>query len=441
MSIIIFIKFITALLLGSVIGLERETTISSKEKEVWTLGGVRTFALISFLGAIAGFLYNNEMIIFSAIITGFIFLAILIFYLVTSIKANNTGLTTEISALLTFMIGFLIITNFLSPQIVIAITVVLVLVLSNKMQTKKFVLNLDRAELNSFISFGILALVVLPFLPDVSIYVRNIGNLQNFSVMTRFLDIEIVNPYRLWLIVVLVSGFNLLSYSLRKKFGNKKGLYFSSFLSGHISSTITNQVLTTKSKNEPKSMQLQFGIANIYGFMSSIVNLGILVFVLNFGLFVYLLPLMLVLMGTSLIFVWYWGNLNKKTIKDEIEIPVKETPKLFLKPAIAFALLVTAIKIITQVSFVFFGNEGFAITSAISSLVGISAVIVNIADVASKNITFYYAAFVVLLVNLVNLFGKWIYSCLKGNKEFARLNLVSSLAIVIVSYIFYFIFM
>lgn len=438
MNIIIFIKFIVALLLGSAIGLERETTSCGKKKELWTLGGVRTFALISFIGAISGFFYSNHNAGLSFLLAIFVFAAILIFYFVTSSKSNNTGLTTEISALITYLIGFLITTSFVDIQVVIALSVVLILILSHKTQTKKFVLNLDRAELNSFISFGIVALVILPFLPDMSILLSHFGDIAKLPYLERFSHIEIINPYRLWLIVVLISGFSLLNYSLRKKIGHKNGLYFGSFFSGHISSTLTNQVLTLKSKAESKTSQLNFATANVLAYISSMTHFAILIFVLNFKLFLMIFPVLLSIFLVSSFFAWYWNKQSKKQPDKEIEIPEKETPKIFLTQAIVFALLITFVKIITQMGLVAFGQKGFAITASLSSLVGTDAAIINISELAGKTITLNYAIFVALLVNFVNLLGKWIFSKIKGNKEFAKLNLIYSSAVVLVSFVVYF---
>jgi len=95
------------------------------------------------------------------------------------------------------------------------------------------------------------------------------------------------------LIVVLISGFSLLNYSLRKKIGHKNGLYFGSFFSGHISSTLTNQVLTLKSKAESKTSQLNFATANVLAYISSMTHFAILIFVLNFKLFLMIFPVLL----------------------------------------------------------------------------------------------------------------------------------------------------
>lgn len=127
-------------------------------------------------------------------------------------------------------------------------------------------------------------------------------------------------------------------------------------------------------------------------------------------------------------------------MSDEIVIPFKDTPKLFLMPAIIFAVVITLVKIITQASLVVFGNQGFAISSALSSLVGTDAAIINISELTGSVISISQAIFVALLVNTVNLFGKWIYSSIKGTKEFAKLNLIYSSVVILVSFIVYLLF-
>ncbi|HRZ30026.1 MAG TPA: MgtC/SapB family protein [Candidatus Paceibacterota bacterium] len=110
------------------------------------MGGVRTFALISFLGSIAGLLYSNQENGLAYVLTGFIFVAILIYYFVTAFKAHITGLTTEISALFAYLIGFFVLTNIIPVFVVVAFSIILILILSNKNRSKKFASSIDRKE-------------------------------------------------------------------------------------------------------------------------------------------------------------------------------------------------------------------------------------------------------------------------------------------------------
>jgi uncharacterized membrane protein (DUF4010 family) len=158
---------------------------------------VRTFALISFLGSIAGFLFTNQEMALTYLLTGFIFIAILIYYFVTAFKAHITGLTTEISALFAYLIGFFILTNIIPVFIVVALSIILILILSNKHRSKQFASSIDPKEWNSFLSFAIMLLVILPFLPNINYKLGSIPIFQKILFLPQVANLDIVNPYHL----------------------------------------------------------------------------------------------------------------------------------------------------------------------------------------------------------------------------------------------------
>jgi uncharacterized membrane protein (DUF4010 family) len=73
-------------------------------------------------------------------------LLILIYYFVTAFKANSTGLTTEISALLVYLIGFLIVIDIIPVSVIVAFSIILILILSNKKPSKKLASNITKKE-------------------------------------------------------------------------------------------------------------------------------------------------------------------------------------------------------------------------------------------------------------------------------------------------------
>src|SRR3990167_7407697 len=96
------LRFAVALGLGMLIGLERER---SKSEEGGA--GVRTFALIALTGAIAGYLGKTLGLDWLALSIFFAVAALIIGqYVVTSLR-GDPGITTEISALLAFLLGLL----------------------------------------------------------------------------------------------------------------------------------------------------------------------------------------------------------------------------------------------------------------------------------------------------------------------------------------------
>jgi hypothetical protein len=116
------IQLFVALLLGAAIGLERES--SGQTNETLVGGGVRTFALVSLLGALAGLFYiNNLPLVFGLMSAAFVIL-LSSYYVMASWHMKDFGLTTEMSFVLTFLIGISATTGIIPLQLVVAVAVV-----------------------------------------------------------------------------------------------------------------------------------------------------------------------------------------------------------------------------------------------------------------------------------------------------------------------------
>src|SRR3970282_1723264 len=101
MDLQLALRFAAALGLGVLLGLERQRRYSRDE----AFGGLRTFALIALLGAPPPFLQSRLDLIWLAVV-GFVAVALLIVvsYAITA-QRGDIGITTEVTALLTFLLG------------------------------------------------------------------------------------------------------------------------------------------------------------------------------------------------------------------------------------------------------------------------------------------------------------------------------------------------
>jgi uncharacterized membrane protein (DUF4010 family) len=154
-SIIAF-KLVLALLFGAAVGLERE----SGQPQEGSAGGMRTYSLIALLGAVCGILYVNSLTFFAMAIAICFFLMILMYYGIGSARTGDFGMTTEVATFFTFLIGMLPMLNIMDTQLIVAIFVVLIMVLSIKAKTKELVAGVSSKEIQSFISYAIISLVI-----------------------------------------------------------------------------------------------------------------------------------------------------------------------------------------------------------------------------------------------------------------------------------------
>lgn len=413
------IKLLLSVLFGGLIGLERESSQNKDNiKHVGSIGGVRTYSLIALLGALSGLMLNQNLPnIFFLIATTMCALVVVYYFLGTSIT-KRTGMTTEIAAIFTFLIGFFFITGILSPELTVAIFVIILLILSVKIKTQKFVLGVSHKELESFVAYAILALVVLPFLPDKNYLLQDMPVFNNLA-LGAFKGLEIINPHKLWLIVVLITGIDVLGYTLTK-FLNKKGsLFIISLVSGVVSSTLATQNFAQKSKKSKFINQLVG--ATIIASMASFFEFFVVITPLNFQLMHEIFLTVVLMVATSLIFGLLY--FKTKTPKEKGDLKYEERnrdKKMFsLIPAVGFAFLIIAVGIITKTFLILFGNSGFIISSVIASLGGVMAITINLSQMAGKTIPYELAFLVFVLINITNLTAKIVYAFLLGNRSYA----------------------
>ncbi len=433
------VKLLISLLLGAAIGLERQSAKQAEYDEVAD-SGIRTFSLVGLLGCISAIFYiNNLPLVFVSITAGFVVL-LCSHYAVASPITKDFGFTTEISFLLTYLIGVCCGTDIFPIQIIIAIAVVIIVVLSLKSRSQKLLSEVSRREVESFISFSILGLVVLPFLsykiyylPDVPV-LRTLLEGMNVEV-ARFDSLELVNPQRLWFIVVLIAGIDILGYVLSKFLGKKKGFTMTSFVGGFVSSTVTTQSLAQKSKTNPDTNYL-VGAA-ILANLASFFQIFLLVAPLNRDWLISILPTLLILIITAGIIGFYFLRLKKKgESKDVGSEDEPSDQKIFsIIPALQFAILLSIVKIVTGLCLIIFGRAGFVFSSIIASFAGIDAILVNLAGLAGNNITFEFALFTFILVNATNLLAKSYYCYLQGSRDFALKFFTSVMIIIVASFL------
>ncbi len=447
------LKLLLAIVLGGLIGLERESaTDTETRKESGDMWGLRTYSLISLLGAVAGLLSLYGNIYLSIIITVSFFILIFIYYGLGGWMIKSMGLTTELGGIFSFLVGYFVTSEIFPVQLVIAITIVIQLILSVKEKSHNLILGIKRTEIDAFIGFAIIALVILPFLPNQAYHLTDIPSiravLEAYNANLHFFEqLELINPFRLWFIVAIITGINIFGHTLKKITGDKKSIVLISSVGGFISSTSTTISLAQKSKRSSKINTLVS--AAIFANLTSFFQVFILVASLNTKWLVFITPTLLAIIIPSLLiglFFYFTDHKKTKVVSEIHQTPEevvpkeeKEDQKIFsLKPAIKFALLLVFIRALTKSALIIFGQSGFLITSVMASLTGIDAVVINLAELAEKTITPESALFVFLFVNAANLLSKSLYAFFQAKKEFSRKFFVSMLLIIGASFASYF---
>ncbi len=219
----VFMGFILAIALGALIGIEREMPRhGTKPGGATSFGGIRTYASIAFFGAIMMWLDTAlDMKIwtaFGSILSG---LFILVSYAYSSFQKDRIGATSEYAALITYFIGVIAMMQMYIFAVMIAIG--FLLLLSSKDYLTGLKERFSREELGDSLKFAVIALVILPLLPDEKYSFLQI--IQWFYTDITWahpvLTAEFFNPHSIWKFVVIMAGVEYAGYLLSRMIGSK----------------------------------------------------------------------------------------------------------------------------------------------------------------------------------------------------------------------------
>lgn len=210
-----------AALTGLAVGLEREWSGHASGPAA-RFAGLRTFFLLGIVGGVAGwFAASGETgpVALGVALLGGAAALVVIAYLVTARPGGErVEATTEVAALTVLAVSAL--AGFGYLVIAAGATALIVLALSEKKRLQAIVARIDATELRAALQFAVLALVIMPLLPDATY-----GPLGG------------VRPRALWIVVLVFSGLNFAGYLARKAVGAALGYGVTGILGGVISST------------------------------------------------------------------------------------------------------------------------------------------------------------------------------------------------------------
>ncbi len=423
-------NLVLALLLGAAIGLERQSSGHLSDS------GIRTFSLIGLLGCLSSIFYVNNLPLVFALMTAAFVILLSMHYILATRQTNDYGFTTEIAIVLTYLIGTCLGTGILPLNVTIAVAVVIIVILSMKARSEKLISTVTRGEIEAFISFAILGLVILPFLTNTTYTLADFPDvkslLEGLNIdVARFDGLELINPQKLWFIVVLITGIEVLGYILGKFFGRERGFTLTSFIGGFVSSTVTTQSLAQQSKTSANEDYL-VGAA-ILANLASFFQMFLLIGPLNRQWLIAILPTLLIMIVAATALSVYFLKFRKAPDEepdDESESEVVEKRIFSIVPALQFAALILIVKLLTGLSLIFFGKAGFVAGSVIASFAGVDPILINLAGMAGTKITFGFALFTFILVNATNLSAKTLYCYLQGSRSFAIKFMIAMLIII-----------
>ncbi|MBC8504072.1 MAG: MgtC/SapB family protein [Anaerolineales bacterium] len=405
----LFLRFGTAIAIGFMIGLQREFAKQKKKKEI--VAGERTFALLGLAGALAAMAADHlgsALAFFGVVLMLGLFTTVA--YAIGAWR-GHTGLTTEVAMLVAVLIGALCYWGYLT--LAVALGIATTALLSLKFETDRFVRALTRDDIFAALQFAVITAIVLPVLPNES-----------------FLPppFDVLNPFKIWLMVVFISGISFVGYLAIKFVGTEQGIGLTGFLGGMVSSTAVTLSFSERSNKQPelaKPFALAIMIAWTVMFSRVLIEVGVLNKTL---LGVVWIPLVAA-GGVGLLYGVYLFFSQRSAEKGDVEF----SNPFDLGSAIKFGLLYGVVLLISRIAQMYFGDTGIIISSILSGIADVDAITLSMAELSnSGGLDLSTAARAIVVATMSNTLVKGGIAIMGGSKILRKALLPGIILIVIV---------
>ena len=364
----------TALASGLLIGIERGWKLKD-QKPGTRVAGVRTFTILGLGSGIAGLLGSAG----HAVVAGAIALGLIVMLVIAYARAleSQHDSTSAVAAIATVAIGFL--AGGGNPALAIACAAVGVALLALRQELHGFLERLDADDVKALARYAVIAGAILPFLPN-----------------GYFGPLGAWNPQRLWLVVVLVTGFSFLGYVANRIFGERHGTIATALIGGAYSSTAVTQALAQRLGREKKVGAEPAGIALATGVMYLRVPVLIAVFATR------VLPAISILLLPAVIVAWGAGLwLYRKAPKSDAPTPPGNP--IALLPALGFLAFVAIAALAGKWAEGQFGQAGIAVLLLIVGSMDVDVAIITLGGLPPSAIAPLPAAMAIAGTIIVNM--------------------------------------
>ncbi len=337
----------SGLVAGILVGLERGFKLRNQQ-EGHRVAGIRTFSLLGLGSGLAGLISRVQPLAAAAILLGM--LGYLAIAYAPKLKAKG-DVTSPIAAAATIAVAYL--SGMGSVGLALACAAIIVLILALRDEVHGFVDRLDEKDVKALARFAVIALAILPFLPD-----------DNFGPYDAW------NASKLWWVVILVTGFSFAGYIANRLFGAKHGTIATAIIGGAYSSTAVTQSLAQRLGSGEAGGAEPAGIT----LASAVMYLRVLVLVAILAPRL-ILPFSITV-APALIVGWLAGWWLYRRAPHQ-EGPAPPGNPIALVPALTFLVFLALAAVAARWAQAQFGQEGIAVLLLIMGSLDVDAAIVT----------------------------------------------------------------
>jgi len=406
-------NFLIALLIGALVGAEREKRKVS-EQEV-SFGGLRTFILFAQAGAVSAWLsiQLGYPWIFVATVAAVSGIVVTGYVLESRVRPTEIGVTTELAAITVCLLGGAVMYGFIT--IAVALAIVTSAVLAYKRPLHDAVARISTDDLYAGLRLLIATFIVLPLLSD-----RTVDPWQA------------LNPYRLWLLVILISGLSMVGYVAVRWLGPARGILLTAASGGLVSSTAVSLSFARQSRVDPGSRAgsaLAAGV--LVAWVVMFVRVIIAVAFVNPGLVTAVFaPFAVMAVVTAVLAgLFYWRGTAIAPAETPSQVPLRNPFSLW--EASKFGLLFAAVLLIVQLTHRYLAGQGLYVVAALAGLTDVDAITLSMADFARTGGEAHTAVGAIVVAALTNTVVKCAMAVAFGSAALRQRLVPATVAILV----------
>lgn len=377
--------FLIALLIGALVGIEREKSKAAKGDI--TFGGLRTFILFAQAGAVGAWLslHFNTPWIFVATIAAVSTMVISGYWIESRHDPEALGLTTEIAALTVCLLGAVVVFGY--PELAVVLAILTSSVLAFKQPLHSAVARLRTDDIYAGLKLLIATFIVLPILPHTPV--------DPWQVLV---------PYKLWLLVILISTLSLVGYVAVRCLGSSHGTAATGIAGGLVSSTAVTLSFARQSQVDTSASAgdaLAAGILLSWTVM--FVRVVLTVAIVNRALVAHVLvPFIAMALSAAVTAgIFYWRGLAAHArLEQKAELPVQNP--FSLAASVQFGALFAAVLLVINFAQQYAPGGGVYAVAALAGLTDVDAITLSMSEFSRQDGDFATAAGAIAIAAISN---------------------------------------
>ncbi|OGQ23832.1 MAG: hypothetical protein A2138_07310 [Deltaproteobacteria bacterium RBG_16_71_12] len=400
----------TAFAVGLLVGLERQMAIGRAEGHETRLGGVRTFPLIALAGALSVLLAET---------IGSWLAAASLLGLVTLIAAHRigaaspdreSGATTDVAAVVTWLLGALAVSHTILSDLGTRLTttaglgVVVTLLLSIKPRLHAAVRRISDDDIFATLQILVVAVVVLPLLPDKS-----------------YGPFDAINPQHVGRMVLFIGAISFTGYLASRLLGPGRGLTVTGLVGGLVSSTAVTFSMARRARTEPDheaACALAVVSASTMMFLRVLAAAAVV-----YAPLVPRLVLPLGAMSAAGVALVALMARRGRAARPDVRAPLGEVPlknPFELKSAIVFGMLFAGVTLAATAARALLGDAAILLAALVAGTTDVDAITLSSATLARDGLPISVAAAAVIVATFANTAVKAGIAFVSGGASFGR---------------------